>query len=89
MLMETGQFLQPHKLFRFEQSWFLREDLVSIVSEVWNSSYNGSNLERWQKRMKHMRKKLKGWNKNWEGEYNRRKKFILDKIDAINIQAET
>lgn len=36
-----------------------------------------------------MRKKLKGWNKNWEGEYNRRKKFILDKIDAINIQAET
>lgn len=89
MLMETGQFLQPHKLFRFEQSWFLREDLVSIVSEVWNSSYNGSNLERWQKRMKHMRKKLKGWNKNWEGEYNRRKKFILDKIDAIDIQAET
>lgn len=89
MLMETGQNMAPQSIFRFEQSWFLREDLTSVVEEIWNSDYRGDSMERWQKKLKFLRKKLKGWNKNWEGEYRRRKKEIMDKIEEIDILAET
>lgn len=87
--METGQNMAPQSIFRFEKSWFLREDLTSVVKEIWNSDYRGDSMERWQKKLKFLRKKLKGWNKNWEGEYRRRKKEIMDKIEEIEILAET
>ena len=35
--------------FKFELCWFLREDLVEVVSKVWNVFYLGkSNASRWQ-----------------------------------------
>lgn len=42
-----------------------------------------------EQRLRLLRRKLNGWNKNWEGRYRREKKIILDKIDAIDIKAES
>lgn len=89
ILLDTGNPDKRGDIFRFELSWFLREDLDSIVQEVWNDSYSGSTIERWQKRFGCLRRKLKGWNKNWEGEYKRRKYEILSKIDVIDSKIET
>lgn len=35
-----------------------------------------------------MRKKLKGWNMNWEGMYKRKKQEIMGKIEDIDKKCE-
>lgn len=60
-----------------------------MISEVWNKQYSGSSIERWQKKLRVLRKKLNGWNRNWEGLYKREKEDILRKIDAIDIKVES
>lgn len=89
LIVTTGEAVANQPIFKFEISWFLREDLNEVVKEVWNEQYSGSSIERWQKRFRELRKKLKGWNKNWEGLYRREKQEILSKIDEIDIRAET
>lgn len=88
LLFSTGEASLSHYTFKFELSWFLREDLNKVVEDVWNKQYHGSSLEKWQLRLKALRKKLNGWNKNWEGMYRREKQRILSQIDALDAKAE-
>lgn len=72
--------------FKFELSWFIREDLSKVVGHTWlHSGKGGTNVERWQNRLKALRRVLEGWNKNWEGLYRKKKKEILEKkMDKID-----
>jgi hypothetical protein len=46
-------------LFRFELCLFLRDDLNSVVSNVWHKSFPGrSSLDMWQNRARGLRKNL-------------------------------
>lgn len=76
-------------LFKFENSWLMREDINTVVEQVWNScNINGSSIDKWQWRLQKMRKKLKGWNMNWEGMYKRKKHEIMEKIEDIDKKCE-
>lgn len=88
LLIDTGVLKITHKSFKFELSWFLREDLKEIVESVWKINYYGSSIERWQKRFRALRKKLNGWNNNWEGRYRREKESILEKIENLDAKVE-
>lgn len=36
-------------LFKFENSWLMREDINTVVEQVWNSyNINGSSIDKWQ-----------------------------------------
>lgn len=59
-----------------------------IQEEVWNKKLVGSSIEQWQKRLRYLRKKLNGWNKNWEGRYRKEKHEILREIDALDVRVE-
>ena len=64
--------------FKFELCWFLREDLVNVVSKVWNDFYSGkSRIDKWQNRGRKLRKVLKGWNLNYVWFYKKQKKLFL------------
>jgi hypothetical protein len=48
-----------------------------------------SNVDRWQKKLRKLRQYLRGWNKNHASWYKKLKKGLVDKIDAIDITAES
>lgn len=90
LLVDSGENFKSESPFNFETSWFLREDLDSTVSEVWTSYRGGgSSIERWQGKLRAVRKKLKGWNKNWEGRYRREKNENLKTIRELDKKIES
>ena len=63
---------KPH--FSFELSWFRQSDFYEVVSREWsNCVSNGSPIEQWQNKIRHLRQFLKGWAKNKCGEYKKQK----------------
>lgn len=71
--------------FKFELCWLLREELAFIVAEVWGLDLSHlSSLDEWQVRIRLLRKKLKGWNKNVESVYRKENKELLALIDFID-----
>jgi hypothetical protein len=79
----------PHKPFKFELCWFTRADLHDRVSNIWHSRCSGkSNLDRWHSRFANLRKNLKGWNLNIEGEYKRERDTISKHLDYTDKQSE-
>lgn len=45
ILVEADSKIHRSPIFRVELSWFLREDLEYVISEVWNKQYSGSSIE--------------------------------------------
>jgi hypothetical protein len=90
LLLDTGVHQKvPHKPFKFELCWFTRADLHDRVSNIWHSRCSGkSNLDRWHSRFANLRKNLKGWNLNIEGEYKRERDTISRHLDYIDKQSE-
>lgn len=60
IILDTGDSNISGSMFKFESSWFLIEDLDNIVRQVWNDHYVGSSIEKWQNKLRALRKKLKG-----------------------------
>ena len=42
----------------------------------------------WQKRIRHMRRYLRGWAKNISGRYKKEKQRLLGIIDTLDLKAE-
>lgn len=63
LLISSGDIPRKPFIFKFENSWFQRQDLDEVVRRVWNKHYPGrSLLDIWQARIRALRKALKGWN---------------------------
>ncbi|KAG8058523.1 hypothetical protein GUJ93_ZPchr0002g26631 [Zizania palustris] len=60
-------------------------ELATLRKEARNA-FVGKAL--WQKKMGALRKKLKGWNLNWEGVYRKTKADIMQKIDDLDVKCE-
>lgn len=85
LLLDTWDVVRTGPIFRFENSWFLRDGPDKIVTGVWNDpNITGSNIKRWQKKLRLLRPKLKGWNRNMNTWYRELKKDILLKLDKID-----
>jgi hypothetical protein len=85
ILIKTGDKPRTHAIFRFENYWFLRPDLKRVVSGVSNKAYSRNmNIDKWQIRFECLRKTLKGWNLNIEGEYMKEIGDLATQLDEID-----
>lgn len=89
LFIDSGSHSISDPIFFFENSWVHREGFREFVTKAWHENYKGDNLERWQQRMRNLRRKTKGWNKNVDALYRKIKKDIMSKLDDIDKRAET
>jgi hypothetical protein len=62
-------------------------DLVAV--EWATVSMGVSPIDTWQKKIRHLRRFLRGWTKNLSGKYKLEKERLLEIIDFLDIKAET
>jgi hypothetical protein len=61
-----------------------------MVQKELNSINSGRNpIERWQNKIRHLRRFLKGWAKSMSGNYRKEKERLIDVIDRLDLKAET
>jgi hypothetical protein len=61
-----------------------------MVTNEWLSVTNAQTpIESWQKKIRHMRKFLRGWAQNASGEYKKEKERLLSIIDRLDIKTES
>jgi exonuclease III len=90
LLLDMGSPSQPNKCtFKFELAWLFKDGFHEKVAEVWQRETKGSNsLERWQNKIRSLRRYLRGWAKNMNGLYKKEKKEILGKLEQLDKKAE-
>jgi hypothetical protein len=85
LILKCGAPPQHCNSFRYENCWVEREGFKEIVTESWNrGSYHVYDIDKWQEKMRRLRGALKGCHINYEGEYRREKKSLLEKLDALD-----
>ena len=91
LLLDSGE--QAHLgnkcRFSFELSWFRQEGFVALISREWNSiSMGESPMERWQNKIRHLRRFLRGWAKNLSGVYKKERDRLLEIIEVLEAKAD-
>jgi hypothetical protein len=77
LLLKCGAPPQHCNSFRYENCWVEREGFAEIVRNCWTrGSYNVHDIDKWQEKMRRLRRALKGWHINYEGEYIREKRDV-------------
>ena len=64
------------------------EGFKEFVEKNWEVRCNGSSMDTWQKRLRNIRQKIKGWVLNANAMYRKRKKELLNMLDMIDKNAE-
>ena len=76
--------------FKFELGWLTRDGFFDLVKEVWESVDRGqSPMERWQNKIRRLRRFLRGWARNLVSQNKKHKSNLLAKIDVLDRKAET
>jgi exonuclease III len=76
--------------FSFELFWFSQEGFYDMVAAEWAAISTGNNpIDRWQNKIRHLRRFLKGWAKNMSGNYRVEKERLTLIIDSLDIKAES
>jgi hypothetical protein len=78
LLLDTGSPSQPNKRsFKFELAWLFKDGFHENMAEVWQRENKGSTtLEKWQNKIRTLRRYLRGWVKNINEIYKKEKKDI-------------
>jgi hypothetical protein len=72
--MPVADTAPTSKIFRFEHSWIQHEDLYSNKKIWWNETPLGEKVAKgWIRKITRVRRKLKGWSTNLNGEIRRQK----------------
>jgi hypothetical protein len=75
--------------FKFELAWLTRDGFYDLVKGVWEYEIRGrSPLERWQNKVRRMRRFLRGWSRNLSSQSKQLKSNLLAKIDELDRKAE-
>lgn len=88
LIIDTGSHSVTQPIFRFENSWMLRESFKNFVSTIWDDHYECYNIEQWQQRLRTLRRKIRGWNKNVDDVYRKFKTGLLAQWDIIDRNAK-
>ena len=84
----TNQEKKPF-LFRFEKWWLQQEGFLDIVKKCWESlCHHTDPLERWQFKLRSLRRKLKGWSLNLNSELKKKKQALLEEFDVLDVFSE-
>jgi hypothetical protein len=75
--------------FRFEKWWLEVEGFEELVRKVCDSECPVSDpIDKWQFKIRTLRKNVRGWSRNMKVARNRRKKEILAEIDLLDSKGE-
>ena len=89
LLIKAGSKPAVPASFHFENCWFQRPDIGKIVEDVWKGNYVGNtNIDRWQERFRKLRRTLKGWDRNVQGQYKKNRKILAEQLDALDRKGE-
>ena len=91
ILLDTGdtKLLGKKPQFKFELGWLNRDGFAEMVKEVWERPVHGQNpIQRWNNRIRMLRKHLRGWARHITGLYKKEKKRLAEIIDKLDLQAE-
>ncbi|WVZ75253.1 hypothetical protein U9M48_023327 [Paspalum notatum var. saurae] len=78
------------KQFKFELSWFSREDFYDKVAEIWNKPIRGNNsVQRWNHKLGAVRRFLRGWANHTNRVYKQKKTDLQAEINELDIAAES
>lgn len=75
LLLDTwnASYRGNNSSFKFELGWLTRDGFHDMVAKVWQEETRGeSPMQKWQNKIRSLRRYLKGWAKNLVGE-NKRK----------------
>ena len=76
--------------FKFKLEWLTRDGFFDLVKEVWESVDRGqSPMERWQNKIRRLRRFLRGWARNLVSQNKKHKSNLLAKIDVLDRKAKT
>jgi hypothetical protein len=91
MILDTGAFKAPsNKQFRFEKWWLQVDGFDQMVEETWSAPCNCVKaIDRWQFKIRNLRKKLKGWNANLESDQKKKKQHLVAEYDILDIISES
>jgi hypothetical protein len=81
LLIETGlpAHLGRTRHFSFELSWLKHEGFFVMIKDLWESSNVGfTPIERWQNKIRTIRKYLRGWAKDQSGKYKTEKRTFVE-----------
>jgi hypothetical protein len=90
-MLDTGLSApQSTPKFKFELSWLLKDGFYDMVAEIWQTENKGSaHMEKWQNKIRALRRYLRGWAKNMNKIYKKEKKELTLKIEQLDRKAET
>jgi len=92
LLLDTIQASQRGNtpLFTFELGWLTRDDFFDLITNVWTAENRGTTpLQRWQNKIRAVRRFLRGWAKNQVGENKKKKISLLQQLDILDRKAES
>ena len=76
--------------FSFELSWFEREGFLDLIAREWAKDSGGrSPIERWQNKIRHLRRFLHEWAKYTHGIYKAEKERLVLLIQSLDLKAES
>jgi hypothetical protein len=76
--------------FLSELSWLNEERFYDLVVDEWATvPPENTPIETWQRKIRHLRRFLRGWAKNLSGKYRKEKERLLNIIDTLDIKAES
>jgi hypothetical protein len=90
LLMNFGDKARcKNHLFRFEKLWLEMDSFDNLVKQCWSVDYHLVNpIDRWQFKMRNLRKNIKGWSWNVDAEMRRINETILFELDGLDKAAE-
>jgi uncharacterized protein YfkK (UPF0435 family) len=90
LIVDTGSFKAPsNKQFRFEKWWLQIDGFDQMVEKIWSAPCNYvKTIDRWQFKIRNLRKKLKGWNSNLESD-QKKKQHLVPEYDILDIISES
>jgi hypothetical protein len=90
ILLSTGTpSPQRRRQFKFELGWLLREGFSDMIKFIWDKPVAGNSpIQRWNNKMRSMRRYLGGWSKHMTGQLKKEKLSLSSTIDDLEAIAE-
>jgi hypothetical protein len=91
IVWDSGETRPPKKgSFKFEKWWLVIPEFKDIVLKAWSLDGNFySVLDKWQAKVRYLRKLAKGWSANFEAVVRKQKKALMEEYDLLDIKSES
>jgi hypothetical protein len=90
ILLNTGsQRPRCKRPFKFELGWLHRDGFSDMIKTIWERPVSGlSSIQRWNNKLRSLRRHLNGWAKHETGKLRLQKLRLTSVIDALEAIAE-